>query len=242
MIFTVAPVIILGATDQSVGRRYCLRYPRIYSLGIQQSRYSKVLFGLYFFDGIWQSLVVYFTFYYIYNLSNNIITSDGRSTGPIEFSTAVAVTVVTIANLFVGFNTYYWSWFMWVFVFGEIFAIFAFVMIYGLFESTPIFGIGQQLISEGIFWFGMAFAILVAGLPRYTILFVKQWWYPDDLDKVRQIRKREKIEKTSDASKEKKSKKSNQKNGKKPASNTTLPTINVELVEPGRSMSDGTMT
>ncbi|CAI2168723.1 5752_t:CDS:2 [Funneliformis geosporum] len=190
MMFTVAPVIILGATDQSVGQRYCLQYPCIYSLGIKQARYSKVLFGLYFLDGIWQSLVVYFTFNYIYSLSTNITSIDGTSAGTIEFSTAVAVTVVIIANLFVGFNTYYWT--------------------------CPIFGIGQQLFSGSVFWFGMTLAIFMAGLPRYLVLFTKQWWYPDDLDIVRQIRKKEKLE--------------NEKNEKRPESNDDKPAINVELI------------
>ncbi|CAG8534453.1 2443_t:CDS:10 [Funneliformis mosseae] len=186
MLFTVAPVIILGATDQSVGQRYCLRYPSIYTLGIKQARYSKVLFGLYFLDGIWQSLVVYFTFNYIYSLSTNITSADGTPAGTIEFSTAVAVTVVVIANLFIGFNTYYWT--------------------------CPILGIGQQLFSDVVFWFGMLFAIFVAGLPRYFVLFLKQWWYPDDLDIVRQIRKKEKTDK--------------KKNEKRPESNDKQPVIN----------------
>ncbi|CAG8643042.1 3205_t:CDS:10 [Rhizophagus irregularis] len=186
MIFTVAPVIILGATDQSVGKQYCLRFPTIYSLGIRKLRYSKKLFGLYFFDD-----------------------PEGDSAGP--FSTAVAVTVVVIASLLVGFNTYYWSWFIWVFVFVEILSVFLFVIAYSLFEQSPIYGIGNQLFSDGTFWFGMPLAILIAGLPRYVIQFVKQWWYPDDLDI---------------------SKKSNQNNEKQPA---VTPMINVELIEHGRS-------
>ncbi|GBB89212.1 hypothetical protein RclHR1_01590017 [Rhizophagus clarus] len=230
MIFTVAPVIILGATDQSVGKQYCQRFPIIYSLGIRKSRYSKKLFTVYFFDGIWQSLTVYFTFYFINHLSTNV---EGDSAGP--FSTAVAITVVIIASLFVGFNTYYWSWFIWVFVFVEILSVFIFVYFYGLFEQSPIFGIGNQLFSDGTFWFGMAFSILVAGLPRYIIQFIKQWWYSDELDIVRQIRKREKNEK----GKENKTKKSNQNNGKQPGLDIVTPVINVELIEHGgRSITE----
>jgi len=210
MIFTVAPVILLGATDQSVGKQYCLRFPRIYSLGIQKSRYSKKLFGLYFLEGIWQSLVVYFTFDYAFRLSN----FEGDSGGP--FSTSVAVSVVIIASLLVGFNTYYWSWFIWVFVFAEILIVFGFVMSYGIFQSlgSQLFG---GVFGDVRFWFGMPFAVLLAGLPRYTIQFTKQWWYPDELDVVRQIRKKEKIEKAK-AIKEKKRKKPD----------LPIPVINVE--------------
>ncbi|CAG8650823.1 4747_t:CDS:10 [Gigaspora margarita] len=203
MIFTVAPVVVLGTTDQSVSASYCLKYPSIYSLGIKRMRYSKKLFAIYFLDGIWQSLVVYFTFYFIYSMSVNVIASQGFDAGSIEFSTSVALTVIVTANLFVCFNTYYWNWIVWAIIVSEIVIIFSYVLIYGAFTESPIVGIGQQLIGEGTFWFGMAFAISLAFLPRYVITFVKQWWYPDDLDIVRQIRKSDKIAKEKISRKEK---------------------------------------
>ncbi|CAG8451897.1 8946_t:CDS:10 [Scutellospora calospora] len=143
MIFTVAPIVVLGTMDQSVSAKYCLKYPSIYSLGIRKMRYDS---------------------------------------GSIEFSTSVAITAIVIANLFVCFNTYYWNWILWTIITCELVFLFAYVLIYGLFTESPIYGICEQLFSEGIFWFGMAFAILLAGLPRFVITFVKQWWYPDDLD------------------------------------------------------------
>ncbi|CAJ0823530.1 15193_t:CDS:2, partial [Entrophospora sp. SA101] len=83
MIFTVAPVIVLGAMDQSVR----------------------------------------------------------AAAGPIEFSTAVAVSVIVIANLFVSYNTYHWTFFTWASLVVEIFSVFAFVTIYGMFVDSPIYGI-----------------------------------------------------------------------------------------------------
>ncbi|CAG8761122.1 36381_t:CDS:2 [Gigaspora margarita] len=177
----------MRTTDQSVCDSYCLKYPSIYSLGIKRMRYSKKLFTIYFLDGIWQSLIVYFTFYFIYSMSTNVTASQGLDAGSIEFSTSVALTVIITANLFVCFNTYYWNWIVWAILISEIVIIFSYVL------KSPIYGIGQQLIGEGTFWFGMALAILLAFLPRYVITFVKQWWYPDDLDIFRQIRKSDKI-------------------------------------------------
>ncbi|CAG8455671.1 8932_t:CDS:2 [Paraglomus occultum] len=192
MIFTVGPVIVLGTTDQSVTASYCLRYPGIYSIGIKQLRYNRFRFALYFLDGIWQSLVVYYTFHFIHYNTQGVVSSSAYSTGTDEFSTAVAVTVIIIANLFVGFNTYHWNVFIWVTVFGEIVILLAFVLAYGAFPSLTLYGIGTQIFSQGTFWFGMLFGILAAGLPRYLITFIKQWFYPDDLDIVKQIKAKEK--------------------------------------------------
>ncbi|CAG8523705.1 7802_t:CDS:2 [Cetraspora pellucida] len=211
LFFTVAPVVVLGTTDQSVSALYCLKYPIIYSLGIRKMRYSKKLFAIYFLDGIWQSLVVYFTFYSIYSISTNVTTSEGYDAGNIEFSTAVAITVVVIANLSVCFNTYRWSWITWAVITVELVFIFVYVLMYGLFPESPIYGIAEQLFSDGIFWFGMAFSILLSGLPRYVITFAKQWFYPDDLDIVRQIRASDIIAKKKARKEELKNQKTHQK-------------------------------
>ncbi|CAG8488568.1 5169_t:CDS:10, partial [Diversispora eburnea] len=182
MIFTVGSVIALGTTDQPVSASYCLRYPIIYSLGIKQKRYSRKLFIIYFMDGIWQSLVVYFTFFFIFYYSTNIVSSAGLDSISTEFSAAVAITVIVVANLIVSYNTYHWTWFIWAVLFGELSLIFLYVMIYGLFPEGPIYKVGEQLFSRGAFWFGMMFSIFLCGLPRYLVTFVKQWWFPDELD------------------------------------------------------------
>ncbi|CAG8477212.1 195_t:CDS:10 [Ambispora gerdemannii] len=196
MIFTVSPVLALGGTDQSVTASYLMKYPGVYEMGIRQLRYNRLRFAVYFLDGIWQSLVVFFTNYAIY-LSTNVVSHDGRNAGPTEMSTSVVLNVVIIANLFVGFNTYHWTWFMFACIIGEIMILFAFVLIYGIFESSPIYGIGNQVFSEATFWFGLTFGIIFAGLPRYVVSFVKQWFFPDDLDIVRQIKTKEKRERNA---------------------------------------------
>ncbi|CAG8719382.1 5566_t:CDS:2, partial [Cetraspora pellucida] len=153
-------------------------------------RVSEMILNFFYKNVIWvfPSLVVYFTFYSIYSMSTNVTTSKGYDAGNIELSTAVAITVVVIANLSVCFNTYRWSWITWAVITVELVFIFVYVLMYGLFPESPIYGIAEQLFSDGIFWFGLAFSILLSGLPRYVISFTKQWFYPDDLDIVRQIR------------------------------------------------------
>ena len=70
--------------------------------------------------------------------------------------------------------------------------MFLFVLAYGASKSLTLYGIGVQIFSQGTFWFGMLFGIVAAGLPRYLISFIKQWFYPDDLDIVKQIKAIEK--------------------------------------------------
>ncbi|CAG8818148.1 23050_t:CDS:2, partial [Racocetra persica] len=142
---------------------------------------------------------------------NKLLLVHGYDAGNIEFSTAVAITVVVIANLFVCFNTYHWSRIIWAIISVELVFIFVYVLMYGLFPESPIYGIAEQLFSDGIFWFGMAFSILLSGLPRFVIIFTKQWWYPDALDTVRQIRASDKIAKLAKKKEELKNQKTHEK-------------------------------
>ncbi|KAI8877234.1 ATPase, P-type, K/Mg/Cd/Cu/Zn/Na/Ca/Na/H-transporter, partial [Backusella circina FSU 941] len=63
IIFTLAPTVVLGATDQDITAPYLKRLPQIYTIGIERKLYTKTRFWLYFLDAIWQSLVVFYAFY-----------------------------------------------------------------------------------------------------------------------------------------------------------------------------------
>jgi hypothetical protein len=73
-----------------------------------------VLHFRYYYPGLTlrhQSVVIYFFTHYTY--STNSTRSDGYSVSIQEFSTPMVLAAVLTANLFVGFNTHVWTW--WVF-------------------------------------------------------------------------------------------------------------------------------
>lgn len=190
VIFTVAPVVILGASDQDITARYLSRYPQVYQTGIDHKLYTQRRFWLYFIDAIWQSLVVFYAFYFLYD--NNDPNPNGHPASMLQFSSAVAITAIVVANLVPGFNTYYWTWFQFFFISLELIVTFLFTLIYGLFPSVDIYGMGNMLFGGGTFWLTLLAAVTVALLPRYLVSFVSQWWYADVMHTVRHIENYEK--------------------------------------------------
>lgn len=158
--------------------------PQVYTIGIERKLYTRFRFWLYFADGIWQSLVVFYCFYFLYDTNPN---ANGEPESNLQFSTSVAVTAIVLANLVPGFNTWYWTWLQVVFVIIELLVVFLWVVIYGSFPSVSLYGMAQIIFGSWSFWMTFIIAFTLAFLPRYAITFVYQWWYPNVVAKGRQF-------------------------------------------------------
>ncbi|KAI9255787.1 hypothetical protein BDA99DRAFT_574021 [Phascolomyces articulosus] len=187
VIFTVAPVVILGCTDETITAPYLRKYPQVYEVGTDHRLYTRLRYWLYFGDAVWQSLVLFYAFYFAYDGSDP--NPDGRPNSMLQFSSAVALAAVLVANLMPGFNTYYWTWFQFFFVIAELLITFLWVLIYGLFQSVNIYGMGYMLYGGWSFWLILLLSTIVSFLPRYVIVFAKQWWYADVMHTVRHVEK-----------------------------------------------------
>ena len=156
---------------------YLKHLPEVYNIGIQRKLYTRFRFWLYFADAIWQSLVVFFAFYFLWFEGNP--NADGRSESMLQLSTSVAVTAIVLANIMPGFNTLYWTWIQFVFIFVEILVAFLWVVIYGSFPLVTLYGMAQMVFGSWSFWLTFILAVVIAFLPRYVITYVCQWWYPN---------------------------------------------------------------
>lgn len=185
VIFTVAPVVVLGCSDQDITAPFLKRFPQTYEVGTHHLLYTRKLYCLYCLDAAWQSLVLYFGYYFVYYSKDP--HPNGLPTSNLEFSTAVALAVVLLANIVPGFNTWYWTWFQIFFVaFGVVFT-FVFVVIYSLFRSVDIYGMGFMVFSDLSFWMTLILVTIIAFLPRYAVAFVNQWYFPNVVSTARHL-------------------------------------------------------
>ncbi|CEP15325.1 hypothetical protein [Parasitella parasitica] len=198
IIFTVAPVVIIGATDQDLTSPYLKHLPGVYT--VRGKLYTKFRFWLYFFDGIWQSVVVFYAFYFLWIGGNP--NPNGRSESMLQLSTSVAVTAIVLANIMPGFNTYYWTWWQFTFIGIEILITFLWVVIYGAFPSVSIYGMAKMVFGSWSFWMTFFLAIVVAFLPRYLITFICQWYFPNVVARGRHLELYEKRAKRKQEKKE----------------------------------------
>lgn len=168
---------------------YLKNLPQVYTIGIERKLYTRFRFWLYFIDGIWQSLVVFYAFYFLYGSNPN---ANGEPESNLQLSTSVAVTAIVLANLVPGFNTLYWTWLQFLFIGIELLIVFLWVVVYGAFPSVTLYGMANMVFGSWSFWMTFLMAVVLAFLPRYTITFVYQWWYPNVMAKGRQIELHEK--------------------------------------------------
>ncbi|KAI9280211.1 hypothetical protein BC943DRAFT_311124 [Umbelopsis sp. AD052] len=190
LIFTVAPTCVIGCTDQDITKNYLFRYPDTYEIGIHKKLYTKKRFWFFFIEGIYQSCVIYFAFHLLY-FNGSLPLQNGLASSYLELSCAVAITIITVANLEPGFNTRYWTWWQFFCIGLEIVLMVIWVLAYSSFP-TSMQDIGFIVFGNPNFWLAAVLSIIVAMAPRYIITYYHSWIRPTKIAMVRQIEKSEK--------------------------------------------------
>ncbi|EJD46372.1 phospholipid-translocating P-type ATPase [Auricularia subglabra TFB-10046 SS5] len=187
LIFTSAPVIILGATDQDVNAKASLAFPQLYKRGIAGLEYTRTVFWIYMIDGLYQSLVIYFLPFACWN--NYIpLMANGHSLDSVsELGTTIAVSAVFAANFYVGLNTRYWSVVTWVSLILSDVSILAWVSGYSFALTVDFYQEMFQLFATVNFWGNVVLSVVLALAPRFFIKFFQQAYHPLDRDLVREM-------------------------------------------------------
>ena len=144
-------------------------------------------------DGTYQGAVMLFFILYTYDMTS--ARNDGYDIQLYEFSTVIAYASVLCANLFTGLNVRSWTWWIFAAIFLGPFLFNIFAPVYAAFDPSTIwtysYGNNRFLYYSFNFWMGGIFAIVLALLPRYLARFVKETYFPTDLDIIRHIEKRD---------------------------------------------------
>ncbi|KAJ1885266.1 hypothetical protein LPJ66_010203, partial [Kickxella alabastrina] len=187
VIFTVAPVIILGCLDKPFNYKTAMTYVAVYSDGIHNRYFPWWRYFMYVIDGIYQSVVIFFTFY-LFTYTSDVQNTNGRTWGRSDLSTGPTVAVVIAASLCVGFNSWQWNWLMGVALAFSIVVCILYIVISSAVRYYSLEGVSTSVMSTLVFWFGVGISVVVALLPRYTVRSWQKMNRPRDLDIVREIK------------------------------------------------------
>lgn len=83
--------------------------PQLYKRGIAGAEYTRAIFWAYILDGLYQSAVVFFIPFIVYNYSTSATSRGYGMDAQVELGTTVAAAAVITVTLFVGLNTDYWT-------------------------------------------------------------------------------------------------------------------------------------
>ncbi|KAJ2723553.1 hypothetical protein GGI07_002591 [Coemansia sp. Benny D115] len=187
VVFTVAPVAILGCVDKPFNYKTAMTYVAVYSDGIRNRYFQWWRYYLYIIDGIYQSVVCFFTFY-LFTYTSDVSNSNGKTWGRSDLSTGPTVAVVIAASLCIGFNSWQWNWIMALSIGLSIVVCLAYISISSAVRYYSLEGVATTTMSTVEFWFGVIIAVVVAMLPRYTVRAWQKVNRPRDLDIIREIK------------------------------------------------------
>ncbi|KAJ1736216.1 hypothetical protein LPJ72_001529 [Coemansia sp. Benny D160-2] len=187
VVFTVAPVAILGCVDKPFNYQTAMTYVVVYKDGIRNRYFQWWRYFLYVLDGIYQSVVIFFTFY-LFTYTSDVQNPSGRTWGRSDLSTGPTVAVVIAASLCVGMNSWQWNWIMAVAITLSIIVCIVYIAISSAVRYYSLEGVATSVMSTIEFWFGVIISVVVALLPRYAIMSWQKLNRPRDLDIIREIK------------------------------------------------------
>ncbi|KAG8905464.1 hypothetical protein FRB99_008905 [Tulasnella sp. 403] len=185
--FTSLPVIIMGAFDQDVNAKASLAYPLLYKRGILGLEYTRTKFWMYMLDGLYQSAVVYFIPYVVWSMGNAYSWNGKTIDSLADFGTTVSVAAIIAANIYVGLNTSYWTWIMWLVTVGSIVVCLLWIAVYSFLESIDFNNEVVLLFSTVDFLATLVLTIVIAIAPRYLYKYASRTYRPLDKDIVREM-------------------------------------------------------
>ncbi|KAI9029999.1 hypothetical protein CLU79DRAFT_695464 [Phycomyces nitens] len=185
LIFTSLPIIFLGIWDQDLSARISLRYPELYRMGLRNDKFKTWHFWLMVVDAIYQSAVSFF-FPYMLFVAGAFDVAGFSTNGIYEMGTIMSSIGVCVANLFIAFSLYGYTWIQVVIIAASILVYYVFVAIYSQF-NTFIFAGHLRLFGTGFYWLVLILAVVTCLVPRVAAKHILHQYYPYDNDIIREI-------------------------------------------------------
>jgi phospholipid-translocating ATPase len=185
LIFTSLPIIFLGIWDQDLNAKMSLKYPQLYRMGLRNDKFKVWRFWLTIFDSIFQSTVCFF-FPYMLLIGGATDPRGFDSNGLYEIGTIVSGITVSVANFFVVFSLYSYTWIQVLIITLSILVYYAFVGVYSQF-NTFIFAGQVRLFGTGSYWLVFILTCVACYIPRITAKHYLHQYYPYDNDIIREI-------------------------------------------------------
>jgi len=192
LFYTSQPVLALGIFDQDVDEETSLKFPKLYTPGLESSSFNKQEFFRSALQGFLTSCVLFFLSYGAYGdkvMQNGQTLSDHQL-----FGTVIATCLVIVVNLQVALDSSYWTWVNHTFIWGSIavYFILQLALNYALVwigADAPYVGSLTMALSDYTFYVTCALISVVSLLPVVAFRFYRSDVHPTLVDKARLLQK-----------------------------------------------------
>lgn len=101
LLYTSVPTIVVGILDKDVSQKTLYEYPPLYGSGQRDEAYNQRLFWVTMLDTLWQSLVLFYVPYFIYEVTDVDLYGLGL---------VWTMAVVILVNLHLAMDIQQWTW------------------------------------------------------------------------------------------------------------------------------------
>uniref|UniRef100_A0A7S3LVN7 Phospholipid-transporting ATPase n=1 Tax=Palpitomonas bilix TaxID=652834 RepID=A0A7S3LVN7_9EUKA len=185
VVWTSLPVIVLGIIDKDVSPKHALESPLLYKVGQWKLDFSVPLFVKWVFNALIHACIIYFFSMFIFNTS--AISSAMTGNGLYIFGTMTYASVVITVNYKIALETFSFTLAMHIVTWGSILVFLLVVVVYSVLPISNDFAyIGVVLMTLGGFWMAIILVPVTACLIDYTHNYIKQAYFPDPQNIVRE--------------------------------------------------------
>ncbi|RPA81799.1 phospholipid-translocating P-type ATPase [Ascobolus immersus RN42] len=185
--FTSLPIILMGIFDQDVDDSVSLAVPQLYTKGILGKEWTQLKFWMYMIDGCYQSLICFFTTYFLFQSGTSVSSTGWTLNGREQMGVFVATSTVFVVNAYVLLNLYRWDWISLVVISLSILMVWFWTGIYSQFLSVGAFySTVDRVFGAVVFWAITLLTVIVSLLPRFTIKVFRKLFLPKDIDIIRE--------------------------------------------------------
>ncbi|KFA79287.1 hypothetical protein S40288_03434 [Stachybotrys chartarum IBT 40288] len=187
LFFTSLPVGIMGVLDQDVSDKVSLAVPQLYQRGILRKEWTARKFWLYMLDSFYQSIMVFFIPYLLFNTGRPITFSGLDVQDRLRFGLYIAHPAVITVNMYIMLNTYRWDWLTVLIVVISDLIVFFWTGVWTSFTSAEFFFHGaSECYREATFWAVFFLVPVICLFPRFVIKSVQKVYWPYDVDIIRE--------------------------------------------------------
>lgn len=139
------------------------------------------------FDGLYQSLMCFFTGYLLFAPAN-FVTSNGLGLNDRpRMGVYIACATIVVINIYILLNTYRWDWLMLLLVAISCLLIWAWTGIYtSLVLANQFYKAATEVYGQLTFWALTLLTIFVCLLPRFVAKAFQKMYLPRDIDIIRE--------------------------------------------------------
>ena len=165
--FTSLPILVLAILDKDVSDRMVSKYPRIYRFGQKHVFLTGRIFWGWTLNALFHSLLVYLLISNIWR--GGSLDSGGQGFGLMDMGMVMYICVVIIVTLKLGLETYYWTIYNHVAMWGSLVAVVIFFGVYctawswGFLSLAPsLYWVFMRLFVTPVFWWAILLVPTVA--------------------------------------------------------------------------------